>query len=237
MCMGEKMIKATNLTKKYENEVIFSGVNFEAKQGEFTIIQGKSGSGKTTLLNIISTIDEVDGNLNINGVDIAKLNEHKRAKFRAENIGFIFQSYALIPEFTIIENCIIPLTMRGMNKDEAIKKAKKIIKELINDADEHFFTKTPPKLSGGQQQRVAIARALIHEPDIIIADEPTANLDDVSAKEVKLWLQSLAKQNKCVIVVTHEKDYLNYGDILYEFVPDESKKAKSILKDRQCLTH
>ncbi|RLA82381.1 MAG: bacitracin ABC transporter ATP-binding protein [Epsilonproteobacteria bacterium] len=234
------MIKAKNLTKTYNNEIIFQNLNFTAQKGKFTVIQGKSGSGKTTLLNIISTIDNIDNNgtLNINGKDIDKLNEHQRAKFRATNIGFIFQSYALIPEFSIIENCTIPLTMAGMSEEVAKQKAKEIIKELIKDADEKFFDKTPMQLSGGQQQRVSIARALIHNPKIIIADEPTANLDEEASKEVKLWLQSLVKEKDiCVIVVTHEKDYLNYGDILYEFVEDKSKKAKSILKEPICLNH
>jgi len=232
------MIKATNLTKKFKNETIFQNLNFHAQKGKFTIIQGKSGSGKTTLLNIISTIDDIndEGKLIINNRSIENLSEHERAKFRAANIGFIFQSYALIPEFSIIENCTIPLTMAGYTQQEATKKAKKIIKELIDDADESFFHKTPMQLSGGQQQRVSIARALIHEPKIIIADEPTANLDEVASTEVKLWLQSLAhKKDICVIVVTHEKDYLHYGDILYEFVADESNKAKSILKEPVCL--
>ncbi|MBL0708726.1 MAG: ABC transporter ATP-binding protein [Sulfurimonas sp.] len=234
------MIKANNLTKKYKNETIFQNLNFHAQNGKFTIIQGKSGSGKTTLLNLISTIDDVEngGSIDIDGTKIEGLTEHKRAKFRATNIGFIFQSYALIPEFSIIENCTIPLTMAGMSQKEATKKAKKIIKELIHDADESFFAKTPMQLSGGQQQRVSIARALIHEPKIIIADEPTANLDESASKEVKLWLLSLVREKQiCVIVVTHEKDYLNYGDILYEFVADESKKAKSILKEPVCLSH
>ncbi len=232
------MIKATNLTKSYKNEVVFSNLNFYAQKGKFTVIQGKSGSGKTTLLNIISTIDGIDnsGKLNIDGIQVNKLSEHERAKLRATNIGFIFQSYALIPEFSIIENCTIPLTMAGMKKSEAVKKAKKIIKELIPDADEIFYAKTPIQLSGGQQQRVSIARALIHEPSIIIADEPTANLDEQASKEVKLWLQSLVKEKAiCVVVVTHEKDYLNYADILYEFVADDSKKVKSILKEPMCL--
>lgn len=234
------MIKATNLSKSYKNELVFSNLNFHAQKGKFTIIQGKSGSGKTTLLNIISTIDDVnrDGNLNINSQQIDSLSEHQRAKFRASNIGFIFQSYALIPEFSIIENCTIPLTMAGMSQREATLKAKKIIKELIHDADESFYLKTPMQLSGGQQQRVSIARALIHEPSIIIADEPTANLDEGASTEVKLWLQSLVREKGiCVIVVTHDKDYLNYVDVLYEFISDDSKKAKSILKDAVCLNH
>ena len=225
------MIKAINITKSYGDEVVFRDLSFEAYKGKFTIIQGKSGSGKTTLLNIISTIDRVDGQLKIKGVDISCMSEHKRAKFRAKHIGFIFQSYALIPEFSIVENCAIPLIMSGISKKEANQKAKEIIKELISDANDSFFLKTPNQLSGGQQQRIAIARALIHNPDIIIADEPTANLDEHSGKEVKKWLKKLSRKGKTVIVVTHEKDYLNYGDILYEFKEDRSGNAKSILKE------
>lgn len=237
------MIKATNLTKSFKshdntNEIIFRDIDFEAKAGVFTIIQGKSGSGKTTLLNIISTIDSVNdgGELIINEQKVCKLDEHNRAKFRSENIGFIFQSYALIPEFNIIENCTIPLTMAGVSKSEATKTAKKLIKQLISDADENFYLKVPTQLSGGQQQRVSIARALIHNPKIIIADEPTANLDEQSAADVKKYLCKLAHEdNICVIVVTHEKDYLKYADVLYEFEADESKQTKSILKAPQAI--
>ena len=236
------MIKANNLKKVYTNnegldEVIFDKLDFHAKEGEFCVIQGKSGSGKTTLLNLISTIDTLDnvGSLIINSTKIETMSEHERAKFRAEKIGFIFQSYALIPEFNIIENCTIPLTMAGMSQKEATQKAKEIIKKLIDDADENFYKKTPTQLSGGQQQRVSIARALIHEPKIIIADEPTANLDDETATFVKEYLKELTEEHKiCVIVVTHDKKYLQYADLSYEFVPDESKKTKSILKVLPC---
>lgn len=236
------MIKANKLKKVYTNsegidEVIFSNLDFHAKKGKFCVIQGKSGSGKTTLLNLISTIDRLDdsGSLTIDSTQIESMSEHERAKFRAKNIGFIFQSYALIPEFSIIENCTIPLTMAGMSQKEATQKAKEIIKKLIDDADENFYKKTPTQLSGGQQQRVSIARALIHEPQIIIADEPTANLDEETATFVKEYLQMLTKKDDiCVIIVTHDKDYLEYADLSYEFVPDESKKTKSILKVLPC---
>lgn len=231
------MIIANNLNKHYKNEIIFQDLNFQAKKGKLTIIQGKSGSGKTTLLNILSTIDQIEnnGSLIINDIKVDKLNEHERAKFRATNIGFIFQSYALIPEFSVIENCTIPLTMSGINEKKAIVTAKKIIKELIHDADEEFYKKNPTQLSGGQQQRVSIARALIHQPDIIIADEPTANLDEEASTEVKKWLKLLTSRGKTVIVVTHEKDYLNYADILFEFEQSEKLGVKSKLKEAKCL--
>jgi len=232
MRMGEKMIKAINLKKSFNKEVIFQNVNFEAKKGDFCVITGKSGSGKTTLLNLISTIDEIkEGKLIINNTDITNLNEYERAKFRAKNIGFIFQSYALIPEFDIIKNCTIPLIMSNIPKHKAQQKAKEMILKFIPEADEKFLKKRPPQLSGGQQQRVAIARALIHNPPIIIADEPTANLDKESAKEVKEHLKKLSLNSKCVIVVTHEEEYLEkYANVAYQFVKDPSNKAKSILK-------
>jgi len=232
------MIEAKNLYKAYDKEVIFKDLAFYANKGEFVVIQGKSGSGKTTLLNMLSTIDAINkgGSLSIDGVSIDKLNAHKRAKFRAKHIGFIFQSYALIPEFSIVENCTIALSVHNIAKQEAQKKAKEIIKEFIDDADENFFHKLPSQLSGGQQQRVAIARALIHDPQIIIADEPTANLDEQSAKDVKEWLQKIAKeQNRCVVVVTHEKDYLHYADRLYRFEEDPTKTAKSVLREVECF--
>jgi len=228
------MIKAINLEKSFNDEVVFKGLEFYAKEGKFTLIQGKSGSGKSTLLNLLSTIDNVnkEAKLIINGEHIEKLNEYKRAKFRAKNIGFIFQSYALIPEFNIVQNCIIPLTMAGVKEKEAIKEAKKMIKNLIDDANEEFFYKNPTQLSGGQQQRISIARALIHKPNIIIADEPTANLDSQSATYIKKYLKKLSTQhNKTVIVVSHEQDYESYADCVYRFEPAQEKNVKSVLKE------
>ena len=128
MCMERKMIKAKNITKKYEDETIFQGLEFEAKEGELCIIKGKSGSGKTTLLNILSTIDSnFSGELIINNTTINNLNEEQKADFRAENIGFIFQSFALIPEFSIIQNCAIPLMMLKTLASNSIKITKKIL--------------------------------------------------------------------------------------------------------------
>ena len=230
MCMERKMIKAKNITKKYEDETIFQGLEFEAKEGELCIIKGKSGSGKTTLLNILSTIDSnFSGELIINNTTINNLNEEQKADFRAENIGFIFQSFALIPEFSIIQNCAIPLMMLKTPKTEAYEKAKKHLQKLILEAkDEEFLQKIPDKLSGGQQQRVAIARALIHNPKIIIADEPTANLDSKSALTIKQLLKELSK-NRAVIVVTHDDDYLNYADSVYQFSHFGKNNIKSIL--------
>ena len=237
------MIQANNFYKSFSTEgtskeIIFENLNFHASSGEITIIQGKSGSGKTLLLNMLSTIDSISpsASLIINEENLSHMNEHTRAKFRAKNIGFIFQSYALIPEFSLIDNCIIPLTLSGVSKKEAQEKARKLITELIPETDANFLLKKPTQLSGGQQQRIAIARALIHEPPIIIADEPTANIDEDSAKDIKKYLRYLAKEKGiCVIIVTHEKDYLHYADILYEFASDTSKHAKSILKDPVCL--
>ena len=230
MCMERKMIKAKNITKKYEDEIIFQGLEFEAKEGELCIIKGKSGSGKTTLLNILSTIDSnFSGELIINNTTINNLNEEQKADFRAENIGFIFQSFALIPEFSIIQNCAIPLMMLKKSKTKAYDEAKKHLQKLIPEAkDEEFLQKIPDKLSGGQQQRVAIARALIHNPKIIIADEPTANLDSDSALQIKQLLKELSK-NRAVIVVTHDDDYLDYADSVYQFSHFGENNIKSIL--------
>lgn len=228
------MIKASQIEKKYLNhlkvyETIFRGLDFEAKAGEVTVIMGPSGSGKTTLLNILATIDQVEqGSLLLDGTDITALNEHKRAKIRAAKVGFIFQSFALIPEFTVLENCTIPLVMNGMKKAQAQERALEMI--------DHFFgqeispLKYPSELSGGQQQRVGIVRAIAHKPKIIIADEPTGNLDEKSALVVKKYLQELAHQEGlCVIVVTHDADYQKYADTIYRFKPETMDSVKSKL--------
>lgn len=228
------MIKTEGLKKRFINhlgneEVVFEGLKFEAHKGEITLIMGPSGSGKTTLLNILSTIDEIDeGSLYIDGVEICQMNEHNRAQFRAKNIGFIFQTYALISEFSILDNCIIPLSMGGMKRKEAVAKTKQMIQRFLpEDVD---INKFPTELSGGQQQRVTIARALVHDPAIIIADEPTGNLDEKSAYEVKCYLQELASlYNKCVVIVTHDKDYLNYANRVYNFEPSHDVTCKSQL--------
>jgi len=229
------MIKGNNLTKQYKNEIVFKDLNFHIPQGKFTLIKGPSGSGKTTLLNIISTIDNPKaGKLFIKNEEITNLSEHQKAKFRAKHIGFIFQSYALIPEFSILENCIIPLIDYKLSQKEMLQKAKEAIQQFIPEADEQFLKKTPTQLSGGQQQRISIARALIHNPDIIIADEPTANLDDEASKYVKNTLKELVeKKNKTIIVVSHENDYLNYADVLYEFVRSDENGVKSKFLDEE----
>ena len=228
------MIKAQGLKKSYNNhlgneEVIFKGLDFEAKRGEVTVIMGPSGSGKTTLLNMLSTIDNVEeGSLLIGDLEISQMKEHSRARFRAKNIGFIFQNYALISEFSLLENCIIPLSMSGVKREEAIRKTKLMI--------QHFFpedinvNKFPSELSGGQQQRVAIARALVHGPVVVIADEPTGNLDEKTSYEVKRHLHELASSyNKCVVIVTHDKDYLNYANKVYSFEYSQDKGYTSTL--------
>jgi len=212
---GENMAKicvsVEGLQKSFKDHqnrdiVVLQDLHFKANAGEITIIMGPSGCGKSTLLNILSTIDNEfeNGKVFVMDKEIKNLNESQKADFRNKNIGFIFQSYALIPEFSIVENCAIPLIMRGTSKKEANHKAKEIIKELISDANDNFFLKTPNQLSGGQQQRIAIARALIHEPDIIIADEPTANLDEKLSLEFIRILRELKSQNRTIIVATHD---------------------------------
>jgi len=169
------MIIAQGINKSYINhdkkeELVFENLDFRAKRGELTTIMGASGSGKTSLLNIISTIDKIQkGSLIINGENINRLNSQQKANFRAKNIGFIFQSFSLIPEFNIIENCMIPLYLNGFSKKDANIKVEKMIDKFFDGID---MKKYPAQLSGGQQQRVSIIRALIHSPSIIIADEP-----------------------------------------------------------------
>ena len=226
-------IQATNLTKSYishlkKQEIIFEQLEFSAKPGELTVIMGESGTGKTTLLNLLSTISEPDsGHLSIMGHDVYKMSPRQRAKLRAKYIGFIFQTYALIPELTILENCTLPLMMNRVKKKVAQQQAIEMIERLVEDVD---VNKYPMELSGGQQQRIAIIRALIHQPEIIIADEPTGNLDQHNSQLVREELRRLCLiEQLSVIVVTHDRSYLEDADVCYQFIRDDSGQARSKL--------
>ena len=223
-----KDIKKTYLNHLREREVIFKELNLKAYKEELTLIMGKSGTGKTTLLNILAGIDMPDeGEVKVLGFTLTKLNEKKRAEIRAKHIGFVFQSFALIPEFSILENCIIPLLLQGYSRKDAEDKAKELLSKYLPKID---FRKYPRELSGGEQQRVALVRAIIHEPTIILADEPTGNLDETNAKIIKETLKELAKNGKCVIVVTHDEDYKNYANRLYEFGINRDRKSSLMPK-------
>ena len=212
------MISIKNLTKTYVNGEIetrvLRGINLEFKQGEFVAIMGKSGAGKSTLLYQISLLDiPTSGTISIGDVDILNLDETQRTEFRLNKLGYIFQDYALVPELTAEENISIPLLMKGIDESVARTQARKILDDI--DMVGKYDNK-PNQLSGGQQQRVSIARAVVQQPQILFADEPTANLDSVSSASVIDLLRDLHHKGQTIIMVTHELEYAKYCDrIIY----------------------
>ena len=202
------LIKVENITKSFpsgdtETQIV-KGVSFEIEEGEFVSIMGSSGSGKSTLMNILGLLDKPSsGKYYFEGLDTGELDDDKLAEFRSEKIGFIFQSYNLLERTTVMDNVLLPVTYL-MNADMA--KARKKAKELLDKVGlSHRLEYSPNKLSGGEQQRVAIVRALINDPKLILADEPTGNLDSKSGKEIMEILQALNDEGVTIIMVTHEQ--------------------------------
>ncbi len=208
------MILVKNISKTYNNKKVVNKIDLNVKKGEIISIIGPSGAGKTTLLNLISTLDSPDKNndsiIKINDVDVLGLNDKNLSKFRNTQIGFIFQFHELLPEFTALENVIIPAIIKGEKKDVSLKKAKTLLETLGLLSVINQF---PSQLSGGEQQRVAVARALINDPKVIFADEPSGNLDSKSSDLLhKLFFDLREKLNITFIIVTHNKELSNMTD-------------------------
>ena len=207
------MIRAENLHKKYGNLEVLKGVSLHIQQGEVVTIVGPSGAGKTTLLQLIGTLDKPSNNdyrLLINGKNLKNLNDKELSKFRNRQIGFIFQFHQLLPEFTAMENVAIPAYIAGVEKETADKRAKELLSFL--GLAERIFHK-PGKLSGGEQQRVAVARALINNPAVIMADEPSGNLDSENAKQLhKLFFELRDRFNQTFVIVTHNEELAAMSD-------------------------
>ena len=215
----DKFIYLDNLWKQFyegnQKREVLRGTGATFGKGEFIAILGKSGSGKSTLLNVISGIDEPDsGDIQINGQLLTQLDEYQRTIFRREKIGFVFQFFNLIPTLTVLENVSLPLELVGAELGEAVNKATQILDEVgLSDRLNTF----PERLSGGEQQRVAIARALVHDPLVVLADEPTGNLDESTGKQVLATLDKLTRQaGKNLIMVTHSRENAIFADRLYE---------------------
>lgn len=217
---GEKaFIRLENLTKSYaeggSRRVVLHGANASFTQGEFVAIVGKSGSGKSTLLNLISGIDHTDdGAVWLNGQNLSALDERRRTLFRRQNVGFVFQFFNLIPTLTVEENVVLPLELGGTNGAQAQRRTTALLEAVgLLDRRDTF----PDRLSGGEQQRVAIARALVHDPLLVLADEPTGNLDEETGRQVLALLDRLTRQaGKNMILVTHNPEAAAYADrILY----------------------
>jgi putative ABC transport system ATP-binding protein len=230
-----------NLSKSYQegdrNRLVLKDASAEIDQGEYTAILGKSGSGKSTLLNLISGIDLVDsGEIWIGGRELTSLSERDRTLFRRRYIGFIFQFFNLIPTLTVLENVALPLELKREGQKTARARAEEILREVgLADRGQTF----PEHLSGGEQQRVAIARALVHDPLLVLADEPTGNLDEETGWQVLALLDRLTRQaGKNLILVTHSREaadqadrilYLREGQLIDHATRDLSRNASIMI--------
>lgn len=205
------MLSAQNIHKQYGHLAVLKGVDIAVNKGEIVSIVGSSGAGKSTLLHILGTLDKADkGEIILNGQHIETLNGRKLSAFRNKHIGFVFQFHHLLPEFTALENVCIPGWIAGEKKKEVVIKATQLLKTLgLADRLEN----KPQQLSGGEQQRVAVARALINGPSVVMADEPTGNLDSTNAKELhRLFIDLRNQFNQTFLIVTHNEELAGMSD-------------------------
>ena len=209
------MIQARNIHKSFDELEVLKGVDLSVGKGEIVSIVGPSGAGKTTLLQILGTLDNQNsGSILVNGIDFSKLNEKDLATFRNKNIGFIFQFHQLLPEFTALENVMIPALIARKDIKKTTQKAKELLSYLkLTDRMEH----KPNELSGGEKQRVAVARALINDPGLILADEPSGSLDSKNKDELhKLLFELRDKFGLTIVIVTHDKELALLSDRVIE---------------------
>jgi putative ABC transport system ATP-binding protein len=218
----KSFLRFDKVTKSYidgsnKTRTVLDQVSASFTEGRIIAVLGKSGSGKSTLLNLISGIDNVtSGSIFFNGFEITKLSDRQLTELRRNDIGFIFQFFNLLPSLTVWENTILPLELKNLLTKDDLHRAESYLSEvgMIDRRDEY-----PDKLSGGEQQRVAIARAIVHQPKIILADEPTGNLDERNGQIVMDLLSKLAKENnQNMVLVTHNRDYLKYADQTFSLV-------------------
>ncbi len=218
--MGDNVVKAVD------------GVNIDVHKGDFVAVMGPSGSGKSTSMNLIGSLDTpTKGHILLDGEDISTLDESDLAQLRGKNIGFIFQQFNLIPTLTVKENVMLPMTLQNYDEYEKEERVLDLLKkvELLDRAD-HY----PNQISGGQQQRVAIARALANDPEVILADEPTGNLDTHTGEKVMDFLQQLNKEGKTIVMVTHSPELAKeYADIVYWL--KDGKVEKVTKKDSKSM--
>ena len=220
---GNVILKIENLKKTYKDNIsgesltILNNLSVDIFEGSKNIIIGESGSGKSTLLNIIGALDSItSGTVKVGDYDLSSMDESSLEKFRSKFLGLIFQFHYLLKDFTALENVFLPAYMIGCSKKEALEKAKSL---LVDVGLEHRMNHIPAKLSGGERQRVAVARSLINDPKLILADEPTGNLDPVNAKVISDLLFSVVdKYKKTLILVTHDKEIATKGDFCYKIV-------------------
>ncbi len=210
---SEPAIVLRGLTKRYgigdAEQTVLNQVDLEIERGEFVAIMGPSGCGKTTLLNILGLLDRADdGEYNLDGKSVRKLSGRASARIRSDHIGFVFQNFNLVPRLNVIDNVALPLTYKGMRKTKRLKSASKILSNFHLSEREYYM---PWQLSGGQTQRVAIARALVNDPSIVLADEPTGNLDSKASHVIMEELSDIHKRGNTIIMVTHNPSLTTYA--------------------------
>lgn len=203
------MITIRNLVKKFgdgdKEIVVLKGIDFDVETGEYIAIMGRSGAGKSTFMYQMSLLDDpTEGEIVIDGKNTHAMSNAEKTLFRLTKLGYVFQDYALLPELTALENVAVPLIMQGLTKEAAYKKAKRALERVGLD---HRLQNLPSMLSGGEQQRVSISRAVAHDPEILFADEPTANLDNESSRRVMDIFDELHRNGQTIIMVTHEEEY------------------------------
>lgn len=207
----ETMIRAANIRKSYGNLQVLKGIDLHVQQGEIVSVVGASGAGKSTLLHILGTLDLADeGLLEMAGTDVRKLNNRQLSRFRNKHIGFVFQFHQLLPEFSALENVCIPAFIAGQAEKDARLRALELLEFLgLSHRAEH----KPAQLSGGEQQRVAVARALVNQPSMILADEPSGNLDSGNAQDLHdLFFKLREHYKQTFVIVTHNEDLANRAD-------------------------
>jgi len=225
------MIKIKDLEKYYTTEelqtVALNKLSFEVDKGEFIAIMGPSGCGKSTLLNILGMLDDADGGSFVfNDTEVINFSERKRANIRKHNIGFVFQSFNLIDQLTVFENVELPLIYTGMKKSDRKKKVEEVLEKMqIMHRRKHF----PQQLSGGQQQRVAVARAVVNNPKLILADEPTGNLDSSNGNEVMDLLTELNNQGATIIMVTHSEHDAKFSHRIIRMLDGQKVTENSLV--------
>ncbi len=206
--MSESIIKTENITRQFimGHEVlkVLKGISVEIKRGEYVALMGPSGSGKSTFMNILGCLDTPSGgSYFLNGTDVSRMSDNELAEVRNREIGFVFQTFNLLPRYTALENVALPLVYAGYGKKERLEKAERMLEMVgLSDRMKH----RPNELSGGQRQRVAVARALVNEPSILLADEPTGNLDTKTSLEIMALFDQIKQSGNTIIIVTHEED-------------------------------
>ena len=213
------IVQLSNIEKSYDETKVLTGVDLDIEEGDLIVLLGPSGSGKTTLLNIIAGIDSANnGEVIVAGNDLSKMNNLELTNYRRDTVGYIFQFYNLLPNLTVLENAALGLELKG----ESLDGAKEILQRVGLGDKSHRF---PAQLSGGEQQRVAISRAMAKNPALIVADEPTGNLDRNNSASVRAMFKDISKEST-IIIATHDNDYLEIADKAYELEEGKLKKIK-----------